>query len=132
MADVSTQAMAGKKEFVIHVITKCTLDFLNQGGLHYTVAIDGQEVKTVNFNERLNTKKENVYSIFYPTVARRIAEAKIKVDAGMLKGNGALKGGEHTLTIIPRDPGIVFEKVVVDFGGYQNEYLFGVESPYRR
>lgn len=132
MADVSTQAMAGKKEFVIHVISKCTLDFLNQGGLHYTVAIDGQEVKTVNFNERLNTKKENVYSIFYPTVARRIAEAKIKVDAGMLKGNGALKGGEHTLTIIPRDPGIVFEKVVVDFGGYQNEYLFGVESPYRR
>lgn len=114
------------------MITKCTLDFLNQGGLHYTVAIDGQEVKTVNFNERLNTKKENVYSIFYPTVARRIAEAKIKVDAGMLKGNGALKGGEHTLTIIPRDPGIVFEKVVVDFGGYQNEYLFGVESPYRR
>ena len=28
--------------------------------------------------------------------------------------------------------GIVFEKIVVDFGGYQQSYLLGNESPYVR
>jgi hypothetical protein len=30
------------------------------------------------------------------------------------------------------DPGIVFEKIVVDFGGYEDSYLFGNESPNKR
>jgi hypothetical protein len=45
-----------------------------------------------------------------------------------------LKGsleGTHTLTIRPLDPGIVFEKVVVDCGGYSPSFLFGDESPKR-
>ena len=38
----------------------------------------------------------------------------------------------HTLTIQPKHPGIVFEKIVVDAGGYQSQYLFGEESPCKR
>ena len=38
----------------------------------------------------------------------------------------------HELTIVPRHPGIVFEKIVVDCGGYQPQYLFGNESPVTR
>ena len=38
-------------------------------------------------------------------------------------------GQTHTLTIHPKDPGIVFEKIVIDLGGYQPQYLFGRESP---
>jgi hypothetical protein len=34
----------------------------------------------------------------------------------------------HTLTLHPQDPGIVFEKIVIDLGGYQSQYLFGKES----
>ena len=34
----------------------------------------------------------------------------------------------HTLTLRPKDPGIVFEKVVVDAGGYVPQFLFGKES----
>jgi hypothetical protein len=34
----------------------------------------------------------------------------------------------HSLTFIPNDPGIVLEKVVIDFGGYKKQYLFGKES----
>ena len=30
------------------------------------------------------------------------------------------------------DPGIVFEKIVIDCGGYQSQYLFGNESPVKR
>ena len=39
------------------------------------------------------------------------------------------EAGEHQLTIEPLDPAIVFEKVVVDCGGYEKSYLFGRESP---
>ena len=35
-------------------------------------------------------------------------------------------------TLQPKHPGIVFEKVIVDCGGYQSQYLFGQESPCRR
>ncbi len=37
----------------------------------------------------------------------------------------------HTLVLTPNDPAIVFEKIVVDAGGYQPSYLFMDESPCR-
>lgn len=36
----------------------------------------------------------------------------------------APQNGLQTLTLKPLDPGIVFEKIVVDFGGYRKTYLF--------
>ena len=36
----------------------------------------------------------------------------------------------HELTLRPKHPGIVFEKIVVDFGGYKPSYLFMNESRY--
>jgi hypothetical protein len=35
----------------------------------------------------------------------------------------------QTLYLKPLDPGIVFEKIIVDFGGYQKSHLFMNESP---
>ena len=40
--------------------------------------------------------------------------------------------GEHTLTIKPIEPGTVFEKIVIDCGGFEPSYLFGNESPVAR
>ena len=40
--------------------------------------------------------------------------------------------GEHTLTVRPIEPGTVFEKLVIDAGGYIKSYLFMPESPYVR
>ena len=34
-----------------------------------------------------------------------------------------------SLTVSPQDPGVVFEKIVLDFGGYKPGYLHGEESP---
>jgi hypothetical protein len=106
----------------VHVVTKSTLDFLDKGGLIYDVAIDGQEPVSVNFNSDLNEKPENIYSIYYPTVAKRVVEKVVELSVDPTKAN-------HTLTIHPQDPGIVFEKVVIDLGGYNPQYLFGKESP---
>jgi hypothetical protein len=101
---------------------KSTLDFLNQGGLRYRITLDGQEPKVVNFNAKLNEDPANIYSIYYPTIAKRVVE---KITELSLDENSEV----HTLTIHPQDPGIVFEKIVIDFGGYQKQYLFGKESP---
>ena len=111
--------------FKVHVIVKSTLDYLNKGGLTYTVAFDGGEPQRVNFNSRLNEEKANIYEIFYPTVARRIVESVVTLPV-------AQASGEHTLTITPDDPAILFEKIVVDAGGYKPQFLFGEESPCRR
>ena len=105
----------------VHVVTKSTLDFLDKGGLIYDVSLDGGEPVSVNFNSNLNEKPENIYSIYYPTVASRVVEKTVELSLG--------EGDLHTLTIHPQDPGIVFEKIVIDFGGYQRQFLFGKESP---
>ena len=109
-------------EVKVHIIVKSTLDYLNKGGLTYTVSLDGQEAQTVNFNANLNEDKENIYSIYYPTIARRIVESVVTLKTDKDKD-------VHTLTLHPNDPAIVFEKIVIDDGGYQPSFLFMDESP---
>ena len=115
---------AGVKKATVHVVTKSTLDFLNVGGHEYTVSLDGSEPQTVNMNKTLVDRQPYMYSDFYPAVARRVIEKTVDVSVD--------KDGDHELTIRPRHPGIVFEKVVVDFGGYKPSYLWMDESPYKR
>lgn len=111
-----------QKTAKIHIITKSTLDFLDKGGLVYDVSIDKSQPVSINFNSNLNEKPENIYSIYYPTVARRVVEkiVELSLDDSL---------DTHILTLHPQDPGIVFEKIVIDFGGYHAQYLFGNESP---
>ena len=71
----------------------------------------------------LNEAPENIYTVFYPTVARRVVEKVVRLavprdDAGR----------RVRLNLKPMEPGIVFEKIIVDFGGYRPSYLFGEES----
>jgi hypothetical protein len=108
----------------VHVVVKSTLDFLNVGGHEYTVSLDGSAPQTVNFNKTLVDRQPYMYSEFYPTIARRVVEKVVELPVG--------QGADHSLVIQPKHPGIVFEKIVVDFGGYQPSYLFGTESEYRR
>ena len=113
-----------KGTVAVHIIVKSTLDFLNVGGFEYTVTLDGSEPQTVNFNKTLVDRQPYMYSEFYPAVARRVVEKVVELPVG--------KGDVHELTIAPKHPGIVFEKVVVDYGGYAPQYLFGEESPVKR
>ena len=95
----------------IHVITKSTLDYLNKGGLTYGVSIDGATPVEVNFNKDLNEKPENIYNIYYPTIATRIVDQVIELELP------ATADGIHTLTLTPNDPAIIFEKIVIDGRG---------------
>ncbi len=98
----------GKQKVRIHVITKSTLDYLNKGGLTYGVSLDGASPVEVNFNKDLNEKPENIYNIYYPTIATRIVDKVIELELP------ASSDGIHTLTLTPNDPAIVFEKIVID------------------
>lgn len=105
------KAFNGKQKVHIHVITKSTLDYLNKGGLTYGVSLDGASPVEVNFNKDLNEKPENIYNIYYPTIATRIVDKVIELELP------ASSDGIHTLTLTPNDPAIVFEKIVIDGRG---------------
>jgi hypothetical protein len=111
-------------QVTVHVVVKSTLDFLNVGGHEYSVSLDGSEPQVVNFNKTLVDRQPYMYSEFYPAVARRIVEKTVTLPVSTQD--------VHELTLVPRHPGIVFEKIVVDCGGYQPQYLFGNESPVTR
>ena len=98
----------GKQKVRIHVITQSTLDYLNKGGLTYGVSLDGTSPVEVNFNKDLNEKPENIYNIYYPTIATRIVDKVIELELP------ASSDGIHTLTLTPNAPAIVFEKIVID------------------
>ena len=105
------KAFNGKQKIRIHVITKSTLDYLNKGGLTYGVSLDGASPVEVNFNKDLNEKPENIYNIYYPTIATRIVDKVIELELP------TSSDGIHTLTLTPNDPAIVFEKIVIDGRG---------------
>ena len=117
---------ADVKNVTVYVATKSTLAFHDADGHSYRVGFKGGETVERCFNEKLNEKPENVYSIYYPTVARRVAIEKIDLE---LPEN---QNGVYELVVEPLDPGIVFEKFVIDFGGYEESYLMGKESSYTR
>lgn len=122
--DYSFTMDTDKDNLEIHVITKSTLDFLNKGGLCYELSVDGGKSVVVNFNKDLNEDPKNIYSAYYPTVARRVVEKSVNIP-----WNKNTKQVHH-LTIRPLDPGIVFEKIIIDGTGNKNsQFLFGEESP---
>ena len=112
------QLPEGTASVRVHVVTKSTLAF-NNSGHRYEVDLGGAK-QVQHFNARLNEDPQNIYSVYYPTVARRVVETVSELPA---------EGGWATLTLRPLDPGIVFEKVVLDYGGYTPQFLFGEESP---
>ena len=110
-ASLSYQFKMEPRKVRIHVIIKSTLDYQNKGGMTYGVSVDGAEPILVNFNHNLNEKPENIYDIYYPTVATRIIDKVIEVELP------ATADGVHTLTLTPNDPAIIFEKIVIDGRG---------------
>ena len=107
------------------VVLKSTLPFHDADGHSYTIGFEGAGKRTVNFNRNLNEDPENVYTVFYPTVASRVVESRVTLPLP------ADASGRLSLQISPLDPAIVFEKIVVDLGGYAPSRLFGDESPLR-
>jgi len=104
----------------IHVVTNSTLPFLRKDGHRYTLSIDGGNKLEVNYNGAYH-EDVNQWGM-YDIVATRVIET---VNPMAINGKSE---GTHTLSIAPIEPGMVLEKIVIDYGGYTRSHLFGTES----
>lgn len=102
----------------LHVVTNSTLAFARPEGHRYSVQIDDMEPVVVNYNGRYN--EDNQWEM-YDIVATRVIETVTPLN--VMKGKK-----EHIVTIRPIEPGMVLEKIIVDYGGYSRSHLFGTES----
>jgi len=107
----------------LRIIFNSTLPF-KKGGHGVAASFDGGNEKYWNINDQLIWK--NNYTKMYPAGAARIIETVITLP---LQFN---MDETHLLTIRPLDPGIVFLKVIIDDGGYEQSYLKMPESPYEK
>jgi len=120
------QEARGMKTVKVIVVVKSTLAFQDVKGHKYTVGFRGGNEETVNFNHNLNELPENVYSVFYPTVARRVIEKEVTLELPVSED------GTYILDFKPLNPAVVLEKIVIDCGGYKKSYLYMNESSCER
>ncbi|MDN0071559.1 hypothetical protein QVN97_05975 [Bacteroides caecigallinarum] len=99
---------------------------MRKEGHEYSIGFRGSKSERVNFNANLNENPENIYTIYYPTVARRVVENEVTLSLP------ASDNGMYVLDFMPHDPAVVLGKIVVDFGGYEKSYLYMNESECRR
>ncbi|WP_294455299.1 glycosyl hydrolase 115 family protein [uncultured Bacteroides sp.] len=120
------QLPEGVKDVKVIVVVKSTLAFADVKGHEYTVGFRGGNTETVNFNHNMNEDKENVYTVFYPTVARRVIEKEVNLELPVSEDS------TYVLDFKPLHPAVVLEKIVVDYGGYSKSYLYMNESDCKR
>lgn len=114
------------QEVDVIVVVKSTLAFQDMKGHKYIVGFRGGDEKIVNFNQDLNELPENIYSVFYPTVAKRVIEKKVTLELPKSET------GCYVLDFKPLNSAIVLEKIVIDYGGYKKSYLYMNESKNER
>jgi hypothetical protein len=92
-----------------------TLNFNANKGLRYALSFDGGKEEIVNFNGHYDGSLGKWQG-------ERIIQSITKMKIG--------KAGNHTLRIRVLEAGIVFEKIILDFGGLKPSYLGAPESQY--
>ncbi len=108
------------KNAKVRLILNSTMPF-KKGGHSLAARFEGGEEKKININSDLVWG--NHYTKMYPTGAARM-EITLMIPESA--------DGSYTLTLSPLDPGILFYKVIVDCGGYENSYLHMPESSFQR
>ncbi len=114
------------KEVNVIVVIKSTLAFADIKGHKYSVGFRGGNEEIVNFNHNLNELPENVYTVYYPTVARRVIEKEVTLNLP------TSEDGMYILDFKPLHPAVVLEKILIDCGGYEKSYLYMEESKCNR
>ncbi|HYD92776.1 MAG TPA: glycosyl hydrolase, partial [Flavobacterium sp.] len=108
-------------EITVEAFLSPTQDFKKQGGLKYAIAIDYEQPQIINMNEG-EIKPDYEYAGWWTkSVADHIKTKKSK---------HKISAGKHTLKIWMIDPGIVFQKFVIDTGKLKPSYLGPPESVY--
>jgi hypothetical protein len=101
-------------EMKLEVITAPTLDFRGKGGLRFAVSIDDGPLQLVDIDT----------SASQADWSRAVADnARVVATSARIAAPGL-----HTIKLWRVDPGVVFERVVLDTGGLRPSYLGPPES----
>jgi len=107
-------------ELTIHTYLSPTQDFRKKDGLKYAIAIDDEAPQIINMNEG-EIKPDYEHARWWgQSVGDHI---KVRRSTHYVDAPGA-----HTLKVWLIDPGIVFQKFVLDAGGLKPSYLGPPES----
>ncbi|PKQ45452.1 glycosyl hydrolase 115 family protein [Confluentibacter flavum] len=98
------------------------LNYKKNEGLKYAIAIDDEQPQIINVNEE-DTKPDWEYPDWWNNAVTDHIRKKQST-------HKAIKPGKHTLKVWMIDPGLVFQKFVIDAGGLKPSYLGPVESVY--
>lgn len=111
-----------ENEITVETYLSPTLNYQKNEGLHYAIAIDDEAPQIINIHEG-----ETAPDWEYPQWWNDSVTDHIKKK---LSAHGTIKPGKHTLKIWMVDPGVVFQKFVINVGGLKPSYLGPPESLY--
>jgi hypothetical protein len=112
--DIETLS-AGEVE--LHILLSPTLNFNQNRGLRYAVSFNGGEETIVNFNRDYDVRQMEQWQ------ASSINES---ITTHIIK-----EPGKQTLRFRVLDPGIVLQKILINFGGLKESYLGPPQSETR-
>lgn len=98
------------------------LNYKKNEGLKYAIAIDDEQPQIININEE-DTKPDWEYPDWWNNMVTDHIRKK-------RSEHKAITPGKHTLKVWMIDPGVVFQKFVIDAGGLKPSYLGPEESIY--
>lgn len=111
-----------EEELKVDTYLSPTLNFKKNEGLKYAIAIDDEEPEIINIHEG-----DTIPDWEYPDWWNNSVTDHIRIKQSLHK---SVKPGKHTLKIWMVDPGVVFQKFVIDAGGLKPSYLGPPESKY--
>ncbi len=109
-----------KGELKIETYLSPTLNYKKNEGLKYAIAIDDEEPQLINMHEG-ETQPDWEYPEWWNNSVTDHIKKKVSVHT-------VSKPGKHTLKVWMVDPGVVFQKFVIDAGGLKPSYLGPPES----
>lgn len=107
-------------EITVDVFLSPTQDYKKVGGLKFAISINDEEPQIINMNEGEIVPDYKYAEWWMKSVADhiKIKRSKHRID----------KPGKHTLKVWMIDSGIVFQKFVINAGGFKPSYLGPPES----
>ncbi len=109
-------------ELNVDIYISPTLNYQKNEGLKFAIAIDDEEPQIINMHEgEIGPDWE------YPNWWNNSVTDHIKIKRSVHK---IAKPGKHILKVWMIDPGVVFQKFVIDAGGLKPSYLGPPESVY--
>lgn len=108
------------EELKVETYLSPTLNYKKNEGLKYAIAIDDETPQIINMHEG-ETKPDWEYPAWWNNSVTDHIKKKMSIHQD-------LEAGRHRLKVWIVDPGMVFQKFVIDAGGLRSSYLGPPES----